>query len=118
MTAGGATVLPFSLEAHGLKLVRALNGSRIVDAPSEIKKLYYNATRATIARDLARAVELLKSLPDEDARQQVAVYMDGLSQMRSEWAGQQAPEKGQKAKALVKELRGITRWARRYTERA
>ena len=59
-----------------------------MDAPSEIKKLYYNATSATIARDLARAVELLKSLPDEDARQQVAVYMDGLSQMRSEWAGQ------------------------------
>ena len=59
-----------------------------MDAASEIKKLYYNATRATIARDLARAVALLKSLPDEDARQCVAVYMDGLSQMRSEWTGQ------------------------------
>ena len=56
-----------------------------MDAEAEIKKLYYNTTRATIARDLARAITLLKTLPDEDARQRVAVYMDGLSQMRSEW---------------------------------
>jgi hypothetical protein len=57
-----------------------------VDPLSEIKALYYKATRATIQRDLARAVALLKQLPDEDARQRAAVYMDGLSQMRSEWA--------------------------------
>lgn len=56
------------------------------DQVAEIKKLYFNATAATIQKDLARAVELLKSLPDEDARERAAVYMDGLSQMRSEWA--------------------------------
>ena len=73
-----------------------------MDAASEIKRLYYNATRATIERDLARAVALLKSLPDEDARQRVAVYMDGLSQMRSEWAahgqGGSHTSKGRKQK--------------------
>jgi hypothetical protein len=90
-----------------------VNGSRIVDAPSEIKKLYYNATRATIARDLARAVELLKSLPDEDARQQVAVYMDGLSQMRSEWAGASQPAEGTRQKTKGTDLRGMTRRPRR-----
>jgi len=57
-----------------------------MDAIDEIKKLYYNATRATITKDLARAVALLKSLPSEDERQRAAVYMDGLSQMRSEWS--------------------------------
>ena len=57
-----------------------------MDVEAEIKKLYYSTTKATIARDLARAVTLLKTLPDEEARQRVAVYMDGLSQMRSEWA--------------------------------
>jgi hypothetical protein len=54
---------------------------------NEIKRLYFNTTRQTIQKDLARAIELLKSLPDEDARERAAVYMDGLSQMRSEWAG-------------------------------
>jgi hypothetical protein len=56
-----------------------------MDALAEIKKLYYGATKATIAKDLTRAVELLKSMPSDDARQDAAVYMDGLSQMRSEW---------------------------------
>jgi hypothetical protein len=50
----------------------------------EIRRLYFEATKATIQRDLARAVELLKSMPTDDERQHAAVYMDGLSQMRSE----------------------------------
>lgn len=54
-------------------------------ALADIKRLYYAATEATIERDLARAVTLLKSLADEDDRQRAAVYMDGLAQMRSEW---------------------------------
>ena len=54
-------------------------------ALEEIKRLYYNATKATIQRDLARAVVLLKTMETEDERQRAAVYMDGLSQMRSEW---------------------------------
>jgi hypothetical protein len=57
-----------------------------VDPLAEIKSLYYGATKATIARDLARAVTLLKQMPTEEERERAAVYMDGLSQMRSEWA--------------------------------
>jgi hypothetical protein len=57
-----------------------------MDAIAEIKKLYYGATKATIQNDLARAIDLLKTLPSEEDRERVAVYMDGLSQMRSEWA--------------------------------
>lgn len=57
-----------------------------MDAFAEIKHLYYNATRQTIQKDLARAVALLKTLATEKDRERVAVYMDGLSQMRSEWA--------------------------------
>jgi hypothetical protein len=56
-----------------------------VDPLLEIKRLYYSATRATIARDLARAVALLKTMSTEEERERAAVYMDGLSQMRSEW---------------------------------
>ena len=54
-------------------------------ALDEIRRLYFNATRATIKKDLARAIELLKSLENDAERQKAAVYMDGLSQMRSEW---------------------------------
>ena len=57
-----------------------------MDPIAEIKKIYYAATKATIQNDLARAIDLLKTLPSEDDREKVAVYMDGLSQMRSEWA--------------------------------
>jgi len=57
-----------------------------MDAIAEIKKIYYAATKATIQHDLVRAIDLLKTLPSEEDRQRVAVYMDGLSQMRSEWS--------------------------------
>ena len=56
-----------------------------MDALAEIKKLYYSATKASIQEDLARAIDLLKTLPSEEDREKVAVYMDGLAQMRSEW---------------------------------
>jgi hypothetical protein len=56
-----------------------------MDPVAEIKKLYQRTTRATIDRDLARAIVLLKMLEREDERQRAAVFMDGLSQMRSEW---------------------------------
>ncbi|HSL23248.1 MAG TPA: hypothetical protein VK886_17095 [Vicinamibacterales bacterium] len=55
---------------------------------AEIRKLYYSATAATIKRDVARAIELLKSMETEEEREKAAVYMDGLSQMRSEWTAQ------------------------------
>ena len=57
-----------------------------MDAIAEIKKIYYAATKATIQSDLERAIDLLKTLPTDEERERVAVYMDGLSQMRSEWA--------------------------------
>lgn len=53
---------------------------------AEIKRLYYQATRRTIHQDLAKALELLKSMSTEEERERAAVYMDGLSQMRSDWS--------------------------------
>ena len=52
---------------------------------AEIRKLYHETTPATVERDLRRAIALLKSLDGEAERARVAVFMDGLSQMRSEW---------------------------------
>jgi hypothetical protein len=51
----------------------------------EIRKLYFNATKSTIKKDIARAIDLLKAMKTDDEREKAAVYMDGLSQMRSEW---------------------------------
>ena len=56
------------------------------DKLAEIKCLYYQTSRTTIKADLAKAIDLLKSMSTEEERQRVAVYMDGLSQMRSDWA--------------------------------
>jgi hypothetical protein len=55
------------------------------DAVAEIKRLYYNTTRATIQDDFARAIDLLKSVASEEERERAAVYMEGLAEMRSEW---------------------------------
>jgi len=56
-----------------------------MDKVSEIRRLYYAATAATIQQDLARAIDLLKSIPTEAERERAAVYMEGLAEMRKEW---------------------------------
>jgi methyl coenzyme M reductase gamma subunit len=55
-----------------------------MDAMAEIRDLYKNATRKTIARDLDRAIDLLKSLPTEAEREKATVYMEGLAAMKKE----------------------------------
>jgi hypothetical protein len=56
------------------------------DKLAEIRRLYFATTKKTIRDDLARAVQLLKSMNSEEERERATVYMDGLSQMRSDWA--------------------------------
>lgn len=56
-----------------------------VDHLEEIRRLYFKTTAATIERDFARAIELLKAMPDEAARGRAHVYMEGLAEMRKEW---------------------------------
>lgn len=64
------------------------------DKLAEIKRLYYETTRQTIQQDLAKALDLLKSMTSEEERERSAVYMDGLSQMRSEWGLARKARKG------------------------
>lgn len=52
---------------------------------ARIKALYFATTRETVQRDLDEAIDLFKTLQTDAEREQAAVYMDGLSQMRSEW---------------------------------
>jgi hypothetical protein len=58
---------------------------------SEIRRLYFTATKKTIQGDLSRALELLKSMASEEERERATVYMEGLAQMRSDWQRERAP---------------------------
>jgi hypothetical protein len=55
------------------------------DKLAEIRRLYFSTTRETIDRDLAKALDLLKSLPSEEERERATVYMEGLAEMRANW---------------------------------
>lgn len=60
-------------------------------ALAEIRRIYFKTTKRTIEHDIAHAIELLKSLPSEDEREKATVYMEGLAQMRREWARKKTP---------------------------
>ena len=53
---------------------------------SEIRRIYFRTTNWTIEHDILHAIELLKRLPSETTRKKAAVYMEGLAQLRREWA--------------------------------
>ena len=55
------------------------------DKHAEIRRLYFTTTRQTIEQDLAKALDLLKSMASEDERERATVYMEGLAQMRKDW---------------------------------
>jgi hypothetical protein len=56
-----------------------------MDKLAEIRKLYFNATRTTIARDFDRAIDVLKSMSSEEERERATVFMQGLAEMKNEW---------------------------------
>ncbi len=55
------------------------------DKHAEIRRLYFETTRTTIQDDLAKALDLLKSMNTEEERERATVYMEGMAQMRAEW---------------------------------
>ena len=52
----------------------------------DLRQLYFSVTKATIDRDFDRAIDLLKSMPEEE-RDRAAVFMQGIAEMRKEWRG-------------------------------
>ena len=52
---------------------------------AEIRKMYFETTPKTIQRDLERAIDILKSLKDDEERGKAAVFMEGLIELRKEW---------------------------------
>ena len=72
----------------GFVSLKSLKQGRIDPAAAlaDIRQIYFKTTKRTIDNDFAHAVDLLKSLPDEETREKATVYMEGLAQMRKEWA--------------------------------
>ena len=74
---------------------------------AEIRRLYFATTKQTIGADLARAVQLLKSMGSEEERERARVYMDGLAQMRSDWT-RQAKQGGARKRSADSKRRSKT----------
>jgi hypothetical protein len=51
----------------------------------EIRRLYFDATPRSIEQDFDRAIDLIKQLPDESARERATVFMEGLAAMKAEF---------------------------------
>jgi hypothetical protein len=64
------------------------------DKLAEIRRLYFNASKHSIQQDLAKALDLLKSMSTEDERERAAVYMEGLAEMRNDWLRERASKGG------------------------
>jgi hypothetical protein len=71
----------------------------MLDPFDEIKRLYFTTTAQTIERDMARALDLLTHMPDDEARDRVAGYMHGLADLRSEWKRKAPGRAGQAGRA-------------------
>jgi hypothetical protein len=81
-----------------LKALVGKNPKSPAEILQEIRDIYFKTTKQTIHDDFAHAIELLKSLPDEEAREKATVYMEGIAQMGRDWAkvrGQRSKVKGQ-----------------------
>lgn len=78
------------------------------DKLAEIRRLYFNTSKATVENDLTKALDLLKSMETEDERERATVFMEGLSEMRRDWERERAPKRpagargGPKAKGGAK----------------
>lgn len=95
----GATVEPrVSDKPVGFVPLASLAGRSADPAKTlaDIREIYFRTSRQTIENDFVHAIELLKSLPDEETRQKAHVYMEGLAEMRREWTkfGGRKPEGG------------------------
>lgn len=55
------------------------------DALAEIRRLYFQTSKQTIDKDLQKALDLLKAMPNEEQRERATVYMEGLAEMYKDW---------------------------------
>jgi len=76
------------------------------DKHAEIRRLYFTTTRQTIDADLAKALDLLKSMASEEERERAVVYMEGLAQMRRDWSGKKVRSKKEEGRSTKSRSEG------------
>lgn len=64
------------------------------DKLAEIRRLYFKTNRQTVQADLAKALDLLKSMNSEEERERATVYMEGLAEMYKDWIGKKKSGRG------------------------
>jgi len=64
------------------------------DKLAEIRRLYFAASKQSIQQDLAKALDLLKSMSSEEERERATVYMEGLAEMHKDWTKDRKPRTG------------------------
>lgn len=68
------------------------------DKIAEIRRLYFETSKQTVETDLAKALDLLKSMASEDERERATVFMEGLAEMRNDWLRERAKPSGRSAR--------------------
>lgn len=76
---------------------------------TEIRSLYFNTTKQSIQQDIAKALDLLKSMPSEDDRERATVFMEGLAEMQRDWTREPKARSGKKNPAAAKGARPNSR---------
>jgi hypothetical protein len=66
------------------------------DTLAEIRRLYFKTSRQTIQEDLAKALDLLKSMNSEEERERATVYMEGLAEMYKDWIRKEKRKKSKR----------------------
>ena len=66
------------------------------DKLAEIRRLYFKTSRQTIQEDLAKALDLLKSMNSEEERERATVYMEGLAEMYKDWVRKEKRKKSKR----------------------
>ena len=56
------------------------------EALGTIRRIYFKTTKQTIDHDFAHAISLLKAIASEEDRQKASVFMEGINELRKEWA--------------------------------
>jgi histidinol phosphatase-like PHP family hydrolase len=82
------------------------------DKIAEIRRLYFQTTKHTIQDDLAKALDLLKSMHSEEERERATVFMEGLAEMRKDWA------RASKPRACGPRRGQVSRWGGRAASAA
>ncbi len=80
------------------------------DKIAEIRRLYFGTSKQTIEADLAKALDLLKSMSTEEERERATVFMEGLAEMRNDWQRERAKPGGGSPPA--RGVRMTTSWPR------